>query len=61
MWAEVVCREIGGDCDFVAGGESEDEILYALMRHIQEEHADDWFSIEELYSAACALVHLRVA
>jgi len=61
MWVEVVCKEIGGECDFVAGGESEEEILYALMRHIQDEHADDWFSVEEFYSAARALVHVKVA
>jgi predicted small metal-binding protein len=61
MKVEIGCREIVGDCDFMACGESEEEILFCLMRHIQEVHTDDWFSIEEIYAAASALVHLRVA
>jgi len=55
------CREVGGDCDFVAVGESKEEILYCLMRHVEEIHTDDWFSVEEIYASACALIQQRVA
>jgi hypothetical protein len=35
------------------------EILYRIMRHVQEEHTDDWFDVEEIYAAAIALIQQR--
>ena len=61
MKVEIVCREVGWDCDFVAREESEEETLYSLLRHVQDEHTDDWFSIEETHVAARAVIHLKVA
>jgi predicted small metal-binding protein len=61
MKVEIGCRELGEDCDFVAEGESADEVLSRFMRHVEEEHADDWFAMEESFSAARELVRRRVA
>jgi predicted small metal-binding protein len=61
MKVEVGCREIWGDCDFIVCGESKQDVLYRIMRHIQEEHTDDWFSIEEIYADVCALIQRKVA
>jgi predicted small metal-binding protein len=59
MKVEIGCRELGRDCDFMAYGESKQEILYRIMRHVQEEHTDDWFDVEEIYAAAIALIQQR--
>lgn len=32
------CRDVGVDCDFVAKGETEDEIMEQAARHAREEH-----------------------
>ena len=61
MRVEIGCRELGGECDFVAGGESEEEILDCIMRHLQQEHEEDWFSVEVTYAAACELFRRKVA
>ncbi len=61
MRAEIGCREIGADCDFVAGGESEEDILYTFMTHVRQEHSDDWFSVEEIYATASDLIRRKVA
>lgn len=32
------CRDVGVDCDFVAKGETEDEIMEQAARHAREDH-----------------------
>jgi hypothetical protein len=31
------------------------------MRHVQTEHTEDWFEIEEIYQAACSVVRAKAA
>jgi len=61
MRMELLCREAGGDCDFVACGETGEEILDVLMKHIHAVHTDDWFEVEEMYAVACEVLHRRAA
>jgi len=55
------CRELEMVCDFEAEGETEQVVLDSLMRHVQEEHTDDWFEIEEIYQAACSVIREKAA
>ncbi len=32
------CRDVGNDCDFVARGRSNDEIMRKASTHVREEH-----------------------
>ena len=32
------CRDVGPDCDFVAKGETEDEIMTQVAQHAREAH-----------------------
>ena len=59
MNTSISCRELGIDCDFVIQGETGGTILESLMRHVQTEHTEDWFEIEEIYQAACSVARAR--
>ena len=32
------CRDVGPDCDFVAEGETEDEVMAKVAAHARDEH-----------------------
>jgi len=38
MSKTVSCREVGVDCDFVAKGETEQEVLQECAEHARKEH-----------------------
>ncbi len=38
MAKTVSCRDVGSDCDFVARGDSEEEILSQVAEHARKEH-----------------------
>ena len=35
------CRDVGPDCDFVARGESEDEVMGQVAEHARDAHGFD--------------------
>jgi predicted small metal-binding protein len=49
------------DCGFTMEGETRDVVIESLMRHLQTEHTEDWFEIEEIYQAACSVVRAKAA
>jgi len=49
------------DCQFVAEAKTDDGAIESLMRHVHEEHGDDWFEIEEIYQAASQMIRRNVA
>jgi len=53
MPMSIRCKELGIDCNYVIEGETGDIVIESLMRHVQTEHSEDWFEIEEIYQAAC--------
>lgn len=57
----ISCKELGIDCDVVIEGEMRETVIEALMRHVQTEHTDDWFEIEELYQAVCSVARAKAA
>jgi len=61
MSVSLGCRELKMDCPFVAEGESEKAVLDSFMSHVQTEHTEDWFEIEEVYRAAIAILHEKAA
>lgn len=61
MALSISCRELGLDCDFVTKGETRQVAVDSLMRHVQVEHAEDWFEIEEMYQAAWSVVRTKAA
>lgn len=61
MTMSIRCKELGMECPFVTEGETEQVVMESLMRHVQEEHTDDWFENEEIYQAACAVIRRKVA
>lgn len=61
MSISLSCRELGMECPFVTEGETEKVVLDSFMRHVQTEHTEDWFEIEEIYQAASAVVHEKAA
>ena len=61
MTVSIICKELGMDCKFVAEAETGDDAIDLLMRHVREEHGDDWFEIEEIYQAACQVIRRKVA
>lgn len=34
----VSCRDVGADCDFVARGENEDEVMVKVTEHARTDH-----------------------
>jgi predicted small metal-binding protein len=61
MPISICCKELGGDCNFVAEGETEEIVIESLMRHMQTEHTDDWFEDEEIYQVACSVIRKKTA
>ena len=61
MSVSLSCREVGMDCDFLTEGETEQAVLDSFMRHVHMEHTEDWFESEEIYQAACAILHEKAA
>lgn len=48
------CREAGCECDYVAKGETEEDVLRDAVRHVIEEHGktqDDMSQMKELIRA----------
>jgi predicted small metal-binding protein len=57
----ISCRELGIDCRFETEGETGEVVIELLMRHVQSEHAEDWFEIEEIHQAAWSVVREKAA
>jgi predicted small metal-binding protein len=49
------------ECRFMTVGETREVVIESLMRHVQEEHTEDWFEIEEIYQAAWSVVLSKAA
>lgn len=50
------CRDVGVDCDFVARGESEQEVLKQTAEHAKQDHGMDGIP-PELMAKVKAAVH----
>jgi predicted small metal-binding protein len=61
MHTSISCKELGLDCDFSIEGETGENVIESLMRHVKEDHTDDWFEIEEIYQAACSVARSKAA
>lgn len=61
MTISIGCKEVGMDCYFVTDGESVEAAMDSFMRHVEAEHSDGWFEIEEIYQAASQILRERVA
>lgn len=49
------------DCHFVTEGETEEIAVESIMRHVQTEHGEDWYEVEEIHQAACSVAREKVA
>ncbi|MBP2678700.1 MAG: hypothetical protein H6Q82_1765 [Deltaproteobacteria bacterium] len=61
MYTSISCKELGMECNFIIEGETGEKAIELLMRHVQTEHTDDWFEIEEIYQAACSVAKSKAA
>lgn len=61
MYTSISCKELGIDCNVVIEGETGEIAIESLMRHVQTEHTDDWFEIEEIYQTACSVARAKAA
>ena len=50
------CREVGMDCDFVAHGESEDQIMAQAAEHARKDHGMESIP-EEVVAKVKAAIH----
>ena len=61
MLTTISCKELGMDCRFMTEGETVEAVIESLMRHVQAEHTEDWFEIEEIHQAAWKVVRAKAA
>lgn len=61
MTVSISCKEVGMDCHFVTNGETGEVAIDSLMRHVETEHSEDWFEIEEIYQAASQVIREKAA
>jgi predicted small metal-binding protein len=61
MNTSIGCKELGIECDFVIEGNTGENAIEGLMRHVKAEHTDDWFEIEEIYQIACSVAREKAA
>ena len=59
MDASIGCKELGIACDYIIVGKTGESTIESIMRHVQAEHTEDWFEIEEIYQAACSVARAR--
>ena len=45
---QLSCRSLGEDCDFVATGETEDEVIEKGMEHTKNDHPDVWARMQQM-------------
>lgn len=60
MTKTVSCRDVGADCDFVARGNSEEEIMQTLSEHARTDHNMNEIP-QELAERARAAIHDEAA
>jgi len=60
MAKTVSCRDVGADCDFVARGNNEDEIMQTLSEHARTDHQMSEIT-PELAQRARAAIHDEAA
>jgi predicted small metal-binding protein len=61
MTHSISCKELGMDCQFVAEAETGEAAIDLLMRHVQSDHGDDWYEMEEIYQAARTVIRNAAA
>lgn len=57
MRIELRCEDLGFDCRHVLQGNSEEEVIEMLERHIDLEHDSDSFDHDEVYISARGNMH----
>lgn len=45
---QLSCRAMGVDCDFVAVGESDQEVVDAMNKHHRNDHPDSWAEMQQM-------------
>lgn len=58
MTKEIRCRDVGVDCDWVASGETEEEIMKKVAEHAKKDHGMDEIP-EELVQRVRAAIHTQ--
>ncbi len=58
MTKEIRCRDVGVDCDWVASGETEDEIMKKAAEHAKKAHGMDELP-QELVKRVRAAIHTK--
>lgn len=61
MPISICCRELGIDCDFAIEDADETEPIVTFMRHVIEDHAEDWIDAEEIHMTAFAAIRGKAA
>lgn len=61
MTVSISCKELGMDCGYMTDGETKEDAIDSLMRHVGTVHCEDWFEIEEIYQDACQVIREKVA
>lgn len=61
MSLSIGCKELGIDCNFVTEGETGEIVINSLIHHVQTEHTEDWFEIEEFHQIARSVVRMKAA
>lgn len=61
MKHHIRCEDLGFDCVQILRGDTIDQVLEALMHHIEFEHDGDWFDLETVYDAARERMHKTAA
>ena len=45
---QLSCKDMGADDDFVAVGNSEDDVIKQMQDHVMSEHPDKWAEMEQM-------------
>jgi len=61
MLMTISCRELGMNCRYMTEGETGEAVMELLMRHVQADHTEDWFEIEEIHQVAWEVLRAKAA
>lgn len=45
---QLSCEAMGESCDFVAQGETEEDVIRKMQEHAQADHPDKWAEMEQM-------------
>lgn len=45
---QLSCKALGADCDFVAKGQTDEDVIRQVQEHAKTDHPDEWTQMQKM-------------